>query len=594
MLWGSSRGHRRVALHPILCQLILLACGLSCGASDRALVFVTLIGLSADTQTVGVALTLDGRTDLSTQPALQQNLSQFQIRMPPATTGTLGIQVTAQGGDGCTSLSGRSELSIAEFQSYNVTINMAATTGCQLIVRKLGEGATKVVLSDGTTWDFASPGPPEVSCPVESLVSSEQSKTFPLGTTVQLRTISDATTAGSYVAGIEGCGERPGDCSFTIGPDTQTVSLLVGRTSVCSPGKVCWEHPLPQGQDLLRSVSTSIADVWAVGDGNILHHNGFYWTAPRRIPLPSTMTGVFANNPNNIVVVGRGGYVLRLSNNQWLCSERPTTRDLNDIWGRNLDDFWVVGSGGTLLHWADNTWTPASVPGVTQELRAVRGRADGVLWAIGDGGTVLRYQGASWNKIPFPTTDNLYGLWLDNAGRPWIVGDRGISARITGKQVELFNTGTTTRLRSIYSVGDPEIWAAGDAGALLRYRDNAWSSVESGTRQDLYSITGARDSSLWAVGAAGTILHYGGLYWTPDIVGRTTRPLYGLSGVNNATSRTVTALLAVGEQGTVLRNTGADWIIDPSLSGLTPRTLRAVTSPTPSEIWIAGDAGTIA
>lgn len=593
MLWGSLRGRRLRALYPFLGQLILLLLGLSCGASDRAVIFVTLIGLSADTQTVGVVLTLDGRAEQTMQPMLQQNLSQFQIRMPPGTVGTLGIQATAQGSDGCTSLKGSSELNVDGIQSYNLTINMAATTGCQLIVRKRGDGAAQVVLSDETTWDFASPGPPEGSCPVESLVSSEQSKTFPLGTRVSLRTVSNDDTRGSYVAGMDGCGDRPGLCEITIGPDTQTVVLLVGRTSVCSPAGVCWEHPLPQGQDLLRSASTSVADVWAVGDGNILHYNGSYWAAPRRIPLPSTMTGVLASNPNHIVVVGRGGYVLRLVNNQWLCSERPTTLDLNDIWGTSLDDFWAVGSGGTLLHWANNAWTQASVPGVTQELRAVRGDITGGLWAVGDGGVVLRYEGASWNKIPFPTTDNLHGLWLDGTGRPWVVGDRGISARITGKQVDVFSTGITTRLRSVYGIGGQDIWAAGDAGVLLRFLGTSWSIVESGTRQNLYSISGASDSSLWVVGGGGTILHYGGLYWTSDIVGRTARPLYALSGINNAAQRSVTALLAVGEQGTVLRNTGADWVVDLALSGLTPRSLRAIATPSTTDIWIAGDAGTI-
>ncbi len=206
---------------------------------------------------------------------------------------------------------------------------------------------------------------------------------------------------------------------------------------------------------------------------------------------------------------------------------------------------------------------------------------------------MLHYDGASWKKIPFPTTDALHGLWLSGDGKAWVVGDRGLCARIGGTQVELLTTGVPTRLRTIYGQGDQELWAAGDSGTLLRYFQNSWAQVESGTRQHLYSIYGASAGNLWAVGAAGTILHYGGLYWTQDFVGRTARPLYGMSGINNPATRSISSIFAVGEQGTVLRSTGADWVIDTYLSGITPRTLRTVSAPTPNDVWIAGDAGTI-
>lgn len=588
-LWGG----RPRQMWRSFCQLLLLVWGLSCGPSDRAVVWVTLAGLSASAQSVQVTMTLDGRAEQGTQPTLRENLSQFQVWLPPATAGELGIHVTAQGPDGCTFQSGDSKLVFSGNTTYRVTIAMASAAGCQLIVRKLGDGAAQVVLSDDTVWDFAVPDPPVGSCPVESLVAVEHSKTFALGTTVSLRSVSNDATRGSYVAGIEGCGRRGTDCVLTIGPDTSTVVMLVARSSVCSPDRWCWEHPLPQGQDLLRAVGTSEADTWAVGDGNILHYNGAYWTAPRRITLPSTMTGVLSSTPHDIVVVGRLGYVLRLRDSQWQCPERPTTADLNDVWGASLADFWAVGGGGTILHWANDAWTSTQVAGLTQELRAVRGRSSSDIWAVGDGGTVLHYDGASWKKLPFPTTDALHGLWFSQDGKAWVVGDRGLSARMDGTQVELLTTGVPTRLRTIFGMGDQEIWAAGDSGTLLRYFQNGWAQVESGTRQHLYSISGATANNLWAVGAAGTILHYGGLYWTQDFVGRTARPLYGMSGINNPTTRSVSSIFAVGEQGTVLRSTGADWVIDTYLSSITPRTLRAVSAPTPNDVWIAGDAGTI-
>lgn len=593
MSWDRSWSRRVGCSAQWVLALFALYGSLSCSADDRATVYVTLSGLAADSQTVGVKLTLDGQAEANPQSVLRQNLSQFQVHLPPATQGTLGIFVSAQGPDGCTTLSGSSELTIGSQLRYSTTIPLAGTIGCRLVVRKLGEGATRVVLSDDTSWDFPVPEPPSTSCPIESLVASEQSKTFPLSSKVSVRTVSTESTRGSYVALMEGCPPGGSGCEITISPDTSTVLLLVSRTSVCGSGRTCWEHPLPQGQDLLRVAGIDTAKVWAVGDGNALLYNGTYWTAPRRIALPSTLSSVLVGPENSIVTVGRSGYVLRLLDNQWRCPERPTTVDLNDIWGTSLDDFWAVGEKGTLLHWANNVWTAAAVSGVTQGLKMIRGRSPSDIYAVGEAGTVLHYDGSTWSKLAFPTTDTLYGLWLANDGQAWVVGDRGLSARLSGSQVELLLTGATTRLRTIYSVGGAEIWAAGDAGLLLRYMDGQWAQVESGTRQNLYSISGATSSNLWAVGAGGTILHYAGLYWTLDSVGRTARTLYGVSGVSNLPARTTGAIYAVGEQGTVLRNTSADWILDSTLSGLTPRTLRAVSTPSATDIWIAGDGGTI-
>ena len=578
--------------------LALLGWGLSCGSVEQPVVYVTLSGLATDSQTVRVAMTLNGHPEDGSEPTLRDNLSQFQARLPRGTQGELGINVTAQGPNGCTSLAGNTRLTVGSELRYDVIIQLSAAVGCQLTVRKTGEGATQIVINDGsadTSWDFPNPDPPGDTCPIEALVMAEKSMTFPLGTTVRLREVTNDSNRGSYVAVREGCTARDGTCEVTIGPDTTTIFYLVSPSSVCSPSQVCWEHPLPQGQDLLRTAGLAASDTWAVGDGQILHYNGTYWAAPRRVALSTSLRGILpGNTTNSLVAVGRAGTVLRLRDNHWACPEHPGPADLNDVWGVSLDDFWVVGSQGTLLHWAGNTWTAATAPGlVAQELKTVSGRSASDVWAIGESGTVLHYDGTSWTKIPFPTTDTLYGLWIDNDGRAWVVGDRGITALINGTQVQLTTSPVSTRLRTIYSIGGGDIWAAGDSGALLRYTGSGWNQVESGTRQNLYSISGSSSSSLWAVGGGGTFLHYGGLYWTLEIVGRTARPLYGLAGYSNTQSRTIGSALAVGEQGTVLRYTGADWVTDPTLSNLTPRILHAVAFPSPSEIWIVGDAGTM-
>jgi hypothetical protein len=51
--------------------------------------------------------------------------------------------------------------------------------------------------------------------------------------------------------------------------------------------------------------------------------------------------------------------------------------------------------------------------------------------------------------------------------------------------------------------------------------------------------------------------------------------------------------LAIGEQSTFLRYSGADWVSEAAFSLIPPRTLYAIATPTPNEAWIAGDGGTL-
>jgi len=333
-------------------------------------------------------------------------------------------------------------------------------------------------------------------------------------------------------------------------------------------------------------------DIWAVGDGAILHWEGTYWAAPRRPQLLNQLSGL-VNGPNNsVVAVGDDGLVLRLANNVWDCPETIGSVQLHDAWGLSPSDFWVVGSQGALRHWDGQSWQSVTVPGLGGvDLWRVLGLSTKSIWAVGAMGTVLHFDGMTWSKVSYPNTETLYGLWLSPEGDVWVVGDRGESALIKDGKVTRFSTGTTNRLRDIFARTDLEKWAVGDSGTILRHDGKSWSVVESGTRQDLTSIWGLVSTDLWAVGTGGTFLRYNGVFWNPSTATRSTRTLYGIGGVASAQSGST--LFAVGEQGTVLRYSGADWVSDSTLGGVIARTFRAITAPSTSEVWIVGDSGTI-
>lgn len=573
--------------------LLAVLATLSCSESDVPVITVSVYGLTSDIVSTIVVTTLNGQPSRNQLDPLVQGLDRVELRLQKDTVGVLGIAISAQGMDGCTMLAAQTQVEVTGPGDYSTDVNLVAKDGCQLVVRKIGDGSGTVSLSDGTEWTFDPPEPPSVMCPIESLVASTQQKRFALGTTVDIRALITTESApGSYISSVKGCEEGTDGCRVTIGADDRVVEISLARNLVCSPEQVCWEHPRPQGASLQRILGKSSNDIWAVGDGAILHWEGTYWAAPRRPQLLNRLSGLVSGPSNSVVAVGDDGVVLRLSSNVWDCPETIGSVQLHDAWGLSPSDFWVVGTQGALRHWDGQSWQSVTVPGLGGvDLWRVLGLSTKNIWAVGTMGTVLHFDGTTWSKVSYPNTETLYGLWLSPEGDVWVVGDRGESALIKDGKVTRFSTGTTNRLRDIFSRTDLEKWAVGDAGTILRHDGKTWSVVESGTRQDLTSIWGSISTDLWAVGTGGTFLRYNGVFWIGSTATRSTRTLYGVGGVASAQSGST--LFAVGEQGTVLRYSGADWVSDSVLGGVIARTFRAITAPSTSEVWIVGDSGTI-
>lgn len=568
---------------------------LSCESQSGPRVFVAVQGLTPDIQTLRALLTLDGRPPKTPQDTFRDNLTQLEIRLEANTRGDLGIALTAQNQTGCTVLAGEAHITIGSEPRYTVTLPLTFSQGCALRVVKQGDGSAQVGLSDGTLWDFPSPTPPDAACPLDNLLTSEQTKTFPPGSKVTVRPRITEQNRGSYIGNIVGCDSLESDCLVEIGPDTRTVSIVVDRSGVCSTSGLCWEHPRPQGQTLRKVRGNARNDVWFVGDGTVLHFAGTYFAAPRRVQLPVAFNGIVTAPMNEVVAVGDSGTVLRLLQNRWQCGETLGPMRINDAWGSAVNDFWIVGGQGTLHHFDGSGWQIPTVPGLGNvELLSIQGQRDQAeRWAVGEQGTVLFFNGTTWTRIPFPSTETLYGVWPQQPGVAWVVGDRGTLGRIEGTQARLIPTGVSSRLRSVFSASAVETWIAGDAGVLLRTDGVTVAGVESGTREDLYSLWGADSADIWAVGGAGTLLRYNGAFWVLASAARTDRTLLAAAAAPSAIPDAQAVAYAAGEAGTLLRFSGSDWLREPAVALATTRTLRAISAPTANEVWLAGDGGTI-
>ncbi len=584
----------RSARSQLLIGMLTALASHSCTSTEEVIVRVTVSGIDGSHISERVQTTLNGKASQNELEAILKRLDSFDVKLPGDTVGTLGISVSAQDSTGCSTRAGTTSIDLSGPGSYGASVDLVETVGCNLQIVKQGSGAGVVRLSSGTQWTFGPPDPPEARCPVDLFVSASQSEVLPVGSKVIITADTPTNIApDSYLSRIEGCKVTSDGCEVTIGPDTSVVRVFFERNAACSTDQFCWEHPRPQGLHLRRVFGANADNIWAAGDGMLLHWEGTYWSMPRQTRSMYVHTGVIADTENNAVIVGKNGLVRRLANLRWACSETMGTSDLHAVWGTSPANFWVVGSAGTLLHFDGQSWTTANIG--TADLRAISGSSAAKIWAVGDKSTVLRYDGSAWSRVTLPasipTTLSLRGVWVSPEDDVWIVGDSGTSLSISSGKVTSWTTGTSATLNDIFAFPGQHKWAVGENGVVLRHDGRAWSAVESGTKESLNSIWGATHTDLWAVGNYGTLLRFNGVFWSPASSLRKTQSLYAV-GASTAATGAGGPIFSVGEQGTVLRNGGAEWLVETTLSGALPRTLRAVSASSNS-IWIAGDAGTI-
>ena len=475
-LCGRSRW-RALAL---VAGVLLILCQLSCG-DTKTIIQATLTGVPDSAASLRINAFLDRLptqeppSEIRKPPA--SSLTYFRAEVPVSEVGELKLDVLVLDADECAVAHGEATLTLAGPGVYAVPIEVEATTGCQLVLNKVGEGTGSVtVFTDSSQKSYTFDRPPQEmpSCPLAANYPSSQTLTFPIRTHVRLQASVEGDSLNGSLFGTWGdaCVGR-GGCEFDITEVQTKVSVSFNSSTLCTSSGVCWRHPLPQGNTLRHVAGRNAVDVWAVGDrGTIVRWNGSYWTSPRRPFEVTTLNSVWAEAPPGtaLLAVGEQGITRTLSQEVWSCPQAAGTSTLRDSWGTAFGDIWAVGDKGTLAHWDGSKWTLVSSPaGATIGLNAVLGRSAKEAWAVGEMGTVLRYDGTSWSRVSVPITDTLNGLWQDAGGDVWAVGDNGVALLLSSRSLtaEVKPTGTTVRLHGIWGIGPGEVWAAGAFGTIL-------------------------------------------------------------------------------------------------------------------------------
>jgi len=221
----------------------------------------------------------------------------------------------------------------------------------------------------------------------------------------------------------------------------------------------------------------------------------------------------------------------------WAIESSGTTERLLEVWGSSRTDIYAAGDGAALLRSDGQSWILqgqsvlppdfefrglSGIPGLTHDV--IAGGASATI-----GSAVYHFNGAAWARLGgFPPGGNTNG-----AVRGLSDGYFGL---IVGNQQNL--EGRIWAPTSVNTIGLE--WAGGQNTALL----GAWGNSHDGTG--------------FAVGLSELILHNDGSGWVQQHVspgGTTLQSVWGAA---------VDDVIAVGENGVILRYDGTSWSAESS------------------------------
>jgi uncharacterized repeat protein (TIGR01451 family) len=218
------------------------------------------------------------------------------------------------------------------------------------------------------------------------------------------RTASSTATAASCGVTFEGPVPRPQSILADVSASNPNSAWAVGNTRTHTlidrwNGSV-WDRrssPSPSGATLSGVVSISPRDAWAVGGRGahslIEHVDGGPW-AIVAAPDIGPLIGVDGTSSDDVWAVGNGG-ILHWNGVAWQVSPAPAVT-LTGVVAIAPDDAWAVGDA--TLHWDGTSWSQVASPAVGQ-LQSVDASAGDDVWALGQG-RVIHWNGTAWIEVP--------------------------------------------------------------------------------------------------------------------------------------------------------------------------------------------------
>ncbi len=410
-----------------------------------------------------------------------------------------------------------------------------------------------------------------------------------------------------------------------------------------------------QNKNIQHVFGTSKTDVWAASSNELFHYDGTAWTlaAPDNGVTPSSISnlGGGAGPEVWLTTSSANGRFYRYAGGA--CSPKCWTQvdvpginaTFRSVWGAANNDLWAVGNSGLVAHYDGQTWarTPyARAPLTTgtlsasygvannqssalqifgpvdtalntdnnnivpatgysttsQSAYAAYGLSQNEIMVVGSGGMIVRWDGTSWKTVVSGTTNSLNGVYINNSPRfYYVVGSSGYIARADASLAFMPQTknvppapNPNTTFQTFYAVGGSSytnLFATSYSGVIYRTTDGAtWNQVLPIPNTEQYNVVYQHPSTgrVYIGGSNGSLIYYTGAPWTLLNTGTTALflSMWGMSGSPQ--------MWIGGTNGTILKFDGTNFTAQKTG---TTATIRTVWGNNLTDVWAAGDAGTI-
>ncbi len=496
--------------------LLLLFSALGCGRSG---IEVTVTGITPDTKSLLVFASLRNRPTAQLIQPVNGRLDSFWIQVP-GDADVLTVTVGAIGETGCRIAEGTAADIAVPTDRIEIALTTLSSPGCSIQVELLGDGQGKVISEPagidcpGTCTATFEPG---AQVTLRAIPASDVAffSGWAQGCSgigecrLRITDSQSAVQAGflpSKVCRGSFCWESPlpqGNSLRALYVRSEQDAWAVGGGgSILHWIGSTWA-PVRSGTSVeLWGIFGRDDKLWIVGDGGtILYYDG---TSFSKITSPTTANlRAVAGNASELFIAGDNGTLLRGTGSTFV--QVGSTPAVN-LRGLSVSDSEVlaVGDAGAALRYRSGR-VEVLATGTTESLASATERTAGEVWIAGDKGTLLKWNGTSVAKQSLGSAVSLRALWRTPSGELWCAGDLGTLLRFDGKSWTSVGTGTYSNLYAIHGDSSGTAWATGDAGVFLRLNGVTWTPLQSLLVEPLIAIGSMDGNTLLTIGSSGRV-----------------------------------------------------------------------------------------
>jgi hypothetical protein len=259
---------------------------------------------------------------------------------------------------------------------------------------------------------------------------------------------------------------------------------------------------------------------YAVGDTHaVMVRDAGVWS---RLPIENNINygplhHVWADGRGDIIVVGgdpmKIGYWDAGVGRIVAAPNVAPAGDVYGVWGSSGDDVWAVGQQSYFAHSDGGQWVETYLPqGLASDFNAVWGSGPDDVYIVGNNSRVLHWDGMMFNDESLPGTETLSCVTGLSAAEVY-VGDyySGAIYRRTGPGMWVAEMTPGNHIRGLATYKG-EVYAAGDYGTVL-HRQSTGDWVQMVVPIDpgqtyFYGIAGASGAGLLAGGTYGQLIFF--------------------------------------------------------------------------------------